>query len=824
MSLGEGGTPAEAHPALAAALGLDRLVLKREDASPTGSHKDRGVAFQVSVLASTKPRPDWLIISSSGNAAIATARYGREAGISVAAFVAPRTPPAKLALIAAGGAVVLLADRALTLARDVAAARGWPNLRPSTDSTAPEGFQSLGWELLEVEPPVEAVFTFASSATSLVGIGRAWQEALGADRVASVPELHVVQGTGAHPVAGEFDPREVHDVRGRVGALGARKTRRVGEAKRLLRAFGGSGWVVTDAEAEAADRLLAEHGIDAALEGAAALAAAARAARERGLRSAAVVITGAKRRLPAEADPLAGARSRMHEVASLDAALQALARHGPGAGTVVAAETSPPTREPVAVAATPAVAIAPPAVDVRSPADFATWAAEHAPGLSYAGPDPHYGIGLESLVPTMRFACIDDAPAGRLLAEHGQRVLTLGDAVSGRNTRAVLEAAEMERFLADGNRARLLVFKSSHAIAERCRAMGWQLLASDARLARRWENKVAFREIAARLGLAQPPGEVVALAETRYEDLADRLGPRLVVQGPHGYAGNKTFAVEDAAGFEAAAVALRGRQARVTARLAGETWTLNACVTARGVAVGAPFRQLTGFPELTTYALGSCGQDWSATTRMGAVLAPVLDMGRRVGEGLAAEGYLGIFGIDVLLPPGGEAVIIEVNPRLVASIAAYTQLELAAGRLPLLARHVMALCDPSADGAPLDHHEVPLGGGQLVLHHVGDQETQTPALPTGWYGPRAVDVLSRGEGTAALAPAVTPAHRIDHPAPPAEAPWLVLAPEAGRPIAPGDAWCRVQTRRAVSSGADLGDGLEPGLMALVRSLQGQLDV
>jgi threonine synthase len=799
-------------------------VLKREDRNPTGSHKDRGAAYQVSVLAAAEAPPRWLIISSSGNAAIATARYGRLAGIPVAAFVAPRTPPAKLALIAAEGAVLILADRALTLARDVAAALGQPNLRPSTDPLAPEGFMSLGWELLDVDPPVEAVFTFASSATSLVGIGRAWKQPGVVGREVAIPQLHVVQGTGANPVAGEFDPREVSDVQGAVGSLGARKTRRVGEAKRIVRATGGSGWVVTDEEAEAADRLLREAGIDAALEGAAALAAAGRAARETGLRSAAVVITGARRREADAAAPASGAREpgalaadRVHHVQSLDDALVALARHEAARSSRIISERDGPVRDSSRLDRDPWRMTE----DLHS---FAAWVAERVPGLTYIGPDPHYGIGLEALLPTMRFACLDQTPAVERLRAAGHEVHVAEEPegedghVGGRNTLAVLRSSAVHRALEAGAPPVVLVFKSSHAIAERCAELAWPLLAPEARVARRWENKVAFREIARDLGLPQPPGEVVPLAEVGYAELARRLGERLVVQGAHGYAGAKTYLVQTAQDFAAASAALRGRRARVTSLLAGETWTLNACVTARGVAVGAPFRQITGLPELTTYRLGSCGQDWSATKTLGDGGEALLAMARTIGEGLAADGYRGLFGVDYLRDLEGRAHVIEVNPRLVASIAAFTQLELAAGRLPLLARHVMALADPAADGAPLDLHQAPLEGGQLVLHHVGAQEARTPALPTGCYGAQAVAILARGGDHAALAAVVAPAHRIDRPAPPADAPWLVLAPEADRPLAPGDAWCRVQTRRAVGDG----DGLDADLLALVRALQGSL--
>lgn len=293
LTLGEGGTPAVEAPEIAAAVGLARLVLKREDANPTGSHKARGLAFQVSALRAERPDLAWLTISSSGNAAIAAAAYARAGGLKLAAFVAPDTPADKLCRLDQLGARVFRSNHALSLAQALAEQRGIPNLRPSTDPLAVEGFQSIGWEIAEVVTPVDALFTFVSSGTSFVAIGRAFARA---DEVTSrpwQPQLHAVQGTGAHPIAGEFDPRELPDTRGRLGDRGARKTRRVGEAKRRIRATGGSGWVITDAEADAAAGVLMNHDIDTSLEGAASLAAARRAAAGGAVRSAVVVLTGA---------------------------------------------------------------------------------------------------------------------------------------------------------------------------------------------------------------------------------------------------------------------------------------------------------------------------------------------------------------------------------------------------------------------------------------------------------------------------------------------------------------------------------------------------
>lgn len=329
LSLGEGQTPVVEMPRLAQEVGLDWLVLKREDLNPTGSHKARGAAFQVSALAQDGVGP-WLAISSSGNAAVAAAAYCALGGLRLAAFVAPGTPEVKLAHLRRLGAAVLVTPKALTMAEAVASRLGIPNLRPSTHAYAAEGYKAIPWELAEEAPEVEAIFTFVSSGASLVGIGRGMESKAQGGGSPWRAALHAVQGTGAAPVAGPFDA----DRRGRLGngdsllgSLGARKTRRGAEACRLIAASGGGGWIVEDDEAfEALDRLAA-HGVETSLEGAAALAAATRAASTGGVARACVLLTG-----HASLGPEVGAVARGSAMAvqSVEEALAALAAHGEG--------------------------------------------------------------------------------------------------------------------------------------------------------------------------------------------------------------------------------------------------------------------------------------------------------------------------------------------------------------------------------------------------------------------------------------------------------------------------------------------------------------
>jgi hypothetical protein len=444
---------------------------------------------------------------------------------------------------------------------------------------------------------------------------------------------------------------------------------------------------------------------------------------------------------------------------------------------------------------------------------FMQWAADHLTGLTYVGPDPHHGLGLEAVVPG--YAAVGNrSPILAVLAERGIRVMDL-DVDGAGDALALLALPEVLRFIAQGGpRVPLFVFKSSDRLEAHARAAGLNLLSSRAARARRWENKVAFADRAVSLGLRVPDWRIVSGAR-EVEQARRELGGDVVIQAPHGYAGARTLRATDSRQVAEATRQLRSPRLRVGPTISGEPWTLNACVTGRGVAASAPTYQLTGVPSLTRRALGACGND--GTLRSTA--APdMLEAARTLGAALAADGFAGLFGVDFVVEPTGAAWLLEVNPRLVSSIGLATQLEVAAGRLPLLARHFMALVDPQADDAPLDiAADAGLGGSQIVLHNLEDGPMMvTGKVACGAWRPGRDPLLSARPaprpplGDAVPPRRASPRRHIESAVRPdllsslEDGEWLLIASGRGRIRAPGAEVARLQRRGAVT---DPGGGM-----------------
>lgn len=184
VTLGEGGTPLLDLPCLAARLGLRRLSGKLEHLNPTGSYKDRIAAMSMS-LAVTRGHAGW-VATSSGNAGLAMAAYGRRAGVpGFLCIVASAPMEKKVPLVPYGvgllavndvghGGSTSSADRFLT---DVAAAAKRHNLFLGITAHAynPDGMRgadTIGYELAEEAPTATHVYVPTGGGGLLAAIAR----------------------------------------------------------------------------------------------------------------------------------------------------------------------------------------------------------------------------------------------------------------------------------------------------------------------------------------------------------------------------------------------------------------------------------------------------------------------------------------------------------------------------------------------------------------------------------------------------------------------------------------------------------------------------
>lgn len=281
LTLREGGTALQDAPSLAAQLGLGSLLLKREDQNPSGSHKDRGLLYQVVRHAESGQKT--FVLSSSGNAAVSAAAACRITGSRLVAFVAPGTSPAKLARLLESDATVVECSKPINFARYAARVFGLQNLRGTTDPSASIGYRSLAAEITKEAPSLDALFTFSSSGISMEGI------ADGLGMLGQRLPLWAVQSGECVGLVRVLDPDVVGDPESPAGRLGIRNPPGAAALSQRLLDSGGGAVAVGAAEVRSWMDQLESAGVHTSPEGGAVLAGIAATPGLAGKRVAAIM-------------------------------------------------------------------------------------------------------------------------------------------------------------------------------------------------------------------------------------------------------------------------------------------------------------------------------------------------------------------------------------------------------------------------------------------------------------------------------------------------------------------------------------------------------
>lgn len=256
LSLGEGETKE--------IMAEEGLILKREDENPTGSLKDRGMAYLISQQYSQGQKK--LVLPSSGNAAISAAFFCELVKMNLVVFVSPKIDKQKLQKLKEKKVEVVVSEKPVSDSAKFAKEKGYFNLRPSMNKFGSEGYQTIAFEILLNQGLIEDIFIPVSSGVALMGI------ALGFKKLGILPRIHVCQTTAVCPIASFFDKNFVRERESLARALVAKYTPLREEIIKTVKESNGSGWVIGNPEIVSANKYLESKGVVTSEEGAVALA------------------------------------------------------------------------------------------------------------------------------------------------------------------------------------------------------------------------------------------------------------------------------------------------------------------------------------------------------------------------------------------------------------------------------------------------------------------------------------------------------------------------------------------------------------------------
>jgi len=232
------------------------------------------------------------------------------------------------------------------------------------------------------------------------------------------------------------------------------------------------------------------------------------------------------------------------------------------------------------------------------------------------------------------------------------------------------------------------------------------------------------------LGTAGSYAELTEMAS------ASGLGADLVVQTPYGDSGKTTFFIASEPDWDSAAADLRGQELKVMKRINNQAAAVEACITRHGTIVGPFMTDLTGYPELTPYKGGWCGNDLFPEALSEADRAVAIGHVRKLGDRLAREGYKGFLEVDVLVDVDtGTVYLGELNPRI-SGVSSMTNVTAGAyADVPLFLFHLLEFMDVdyTIDAEEINERWRDLAAvdvwSQLIMKEPGDEVERILAAP-----------------------------------------------------------------------------------------------
>ena len=251
---------------------------------------------------------------------------------------------------------------------------------------------------------------------------------------------------------------------------------------------------------------------------------------------------------------------------------------------------------------------------------------------------------------------------------------------------------------------------------------GLEVAFPPASLRHRLDSKIVTTQLADEANVPSVPnvlGRAGSWEELRALTDGAGLGEELVVQTPYGDSGQTTFFVSTPDEWAEQTDELVGEELKVMRRIDPREAAIEGVITRHGTLVGPLMTELTGFPELTPYGGGWCGNDVFATALTEEHRRLARRYTQQMGERLRREGYRGYFELDFLADmTSGEMYLGELNPRVTGASSMTNVTAVAYGDMPLFLFH--------------------------LLEFMGvEYEIDVDELNTGWEQPGAIDEWSQ---------------------------------------------------------------------------------
>jgi biotin carboxylase len=309
----------------------------------------------------------------------------------------------------------------------------------------------------------------------------------------------------------------------------------------------------------------------------------------------------------------------------------------------------------------------------------------------------------------------------------------------------LLRDPEVRAFIASrGGRPKVAMVFFDEETERICAELGYEMILPSDALRRRLDSKIVTTVLGNEAGAQSVPNVLVEVGswETLVHVAVDAgLGTDLVVQTAYGDSGKTTFFIASESDWASHAGGIVGREAKVMKRISNKAVAVEAVLTRHGTVVGPFMTDLTGYPELTPYKGGWCGNDLFPEALSDEHRAKATELVRLLGGRLGQEGYKGFFEVDVLIDLDTDEVYLgELNPRI-SGVSSMTNVTAGAyADIPLFLFHLLEYMDVdyAVDVEEINQRWRERAAGdvwaQLIMKEPNDSVERIVAAPrTGTY-------------------------------------------------------------------------------------------
>lgn len=265
---------------------------------------------------------------------------------------------------------------------------------------------------------------------------------------------------------------------------------------------------------------------------------------------------------------------------------------------------------------------------------------------------------------------------------------SLNITISAKNSGRLLEHPTTTEYIKNicknNNNPVIIPFKPSAKIDLICRQQGYILASNPAKLNRLFEDKLKFPQICTDFSVPVIDYFIAPFKELSYLEAVSRFGNKLVIQTHFGWAGKSTHLCSSY--NQAKQIIGQDTLVKFSPLLSGYSLLNNCCIVNNSLIQSLPAIQYTGIKPLTQNPFATVGRQWPSHAPQN-IIDQVIRITKDFSKVLIKKKYQGFFGLDYIISKD-KVYLLECNPRLTASFAFYTSLELKHEINPLFLFHI----------------------------------------------------------------------------------------------------------------------------------------